>query len=72
MLVFSPGPWFSPDPKLADELRAFMRSIAAHLGPTGKAIFKTCARGSVLFTGESSRETRGYATGSGAMPPGAP
>ena len=65
VLVFSPGPWFSPDPKLADELRAFMRSIAAHLGPTGKAIFKTCARGSVLFTGESSRETRGCGNGVG-------
>ena len=65
VLVLGPGPWFSPDPKLADELRAFMRSIAAHLGPTGKAIFKTCPRGSVLFTGESSRETRGCGNGIG-------
>ena len=65
VLVLGPGPWFSPEPKLADELRAFMRSIAAHLGPTGKAIFKTCPRGSVLFTGESSRETRGCGNGIG-------
>ena len=65
VLVVGPGPWYSPDPRLADDLRTFMRSIAAHLGPTGKAIFKTCPRGSVLFTADLSRETRGCGNGIG-------
>ena len=59
VLVMGPGPWYSAQRSEAPALLAFMKDVKAMVGKSGAALFKSCPRGSVYFSSERARETRG-------------
>ena len=48
MVIFGPGPWMkTKGDRGVENVRRFLSGVKAVLGPRGRAIFRTCPRGSV-------------------------
>ena len=48
-LILGLGPWWTPQLTDLPALRTFMHGVKRLVGPNGRAIFKSCPRGSVFF-----------------------